>query len=174
MRRVCVVFLAFSLALSAVFLVLNSACPMLLHGPSYVIQRTQGDIRLLSAAVEFYRLDHHDYPEALTDLVEKELIYALYPDRWGSDYNYRVEPDGADFVIYSSGPNRVDEFGGGDDVMLSGKEYGCPVYYRCPTFCERVRDVAFIGAVVFWPVSVLACMLWGCLAGFRYVRDLLR
>ncbi len=173
MRRMCVVLIAVSLILSGLFLVLNSACPMQLHGPGQVIPRTQADIRLLKDVVMFYRLDHHEYPGALNDLVDAEIIHDLHPDRWGSDYVYRVEPDGADFVIYSSGPNRIDEFGAGDDVVLIGKEYGCPVHYGCPTLCERMRDVAFLGAGLFWLFAMLGLLFWGCLAGVRYVRDML-
>lgn len=174
MRRVFLVLLASSLTLSGVFLVLNSVCPMVLDGPGYVIHRTQSDIRLLRAAVMFYRLDHNELPGALPDLVEAEMIEQLYPDYYGTDFNYRLEPDGAEFVIYSSGRNRIDEFGGGDDIVLTGKEYDCPMFYRCPTLCERVRDAVFLGAVLAWPATLIALLVWMFWASTRYLCHRLR
>jgi hypothetical protein len=37
-------------------------------------------------------------------------------DPWGTPYHYIPSEDGKEFNLYSAGPNKIDEKGGGDDV----------------------------------------------------------
>jgi len=94
-------------------------------------------MKSLSNALDLYRLDCGVPPateQGLNALIEKPsggevcdrwreggyLRERKIPkDPWGSNYVYKY--DGTDFTIYSPGPNKIDEGGTGDDVVL-GKE----------------------------------------------------
>ncbi len=163
MRRICGLSVALSLALSALFLALSHLCPMQLHGPDDYIHRIQAEIRFLGSVVTIYRRDHSQYPDDLADLADLIDISRASDrplDPFGGEYIYRVEPTGTGFIIYSAGRNGVDEVGEGDDILLSGKQYDCPVFYRCRTVCEGARDAVFIGALLLWITTGLTLLSW--------------
>lgn len=87
-------------------------------------------------------------------------------DPWGHPYAYHVGASGA--VVYSVGPNGIDERGGGDDVTTDDKSY------RCTDFSSECgvtrRDVMFAGPLLL-ALAGFALLLWrGGVAGWRLVR----
>ena len=86
---------------------------------------SKADLYTIAQVLEVYRKDHGDYPateEMSTVLVKGENGKPAYLDRlpkdpWGQPYTYKrtsgaVHP----FILYSTGANRADENGLGDDV----------------------------------------------------------
>lgn len=89
----------------------------------------QLDLRELKAACTVYKISTGGYPESLAALLEPLPDYeegalprdALPVDPWGNGYHFAMEvPPGKSKPrpkLWSSGPNGVDENGGGDDVL---------------------------------------------------------
>jgi general secretion pathway protein G len=85
-------------------------------------------LQFLGASLDMYRMDHHRYPgdvPGLRALVGPDplrpegYIKELPVDPWGSAYQYRQDGSGSRRpMIYSVGPNRIDEVGGGDDIRV--------------------------------------------------------
>lgn len=77
----------------------------------------------VAVAITLYQLDRGDkLPATLADLAQKSKSYpngyldgALPKDGWGHDLLYKV--DGNDFILWSKGPDGVDQQGAGDDVI---------------------------------------------------------
>lgn len=99
------------------------------------VNKAKADLQTISNALELYRLDNGVYPstdEGLRALIEKTesginwrdggyLTKRKIPkDPWGEEYVYKY--DGENFIIYSKGPNRIDENGSGDDVVYGEEE----------------------------------------------------
>ena len=89
--------------------------------------KAKQDLRILSQVLERFRSDHGHYPtekEALYSLVDPAPGGRYFPsshgitDPWGHVFIYRP-PDPQQKgrpIFYSSGPNGIDEGGGGDDI----------------------------------------------------------
>lgn len=115
-----------------------------------------GHLRVLSKALEIYRLRHGELPSAeeglgaLTRVSENGPVLRRLPmDPWGQPYVYR--PSGSErseFRLYSMGPNRIDDQGHWDDLALGAS--GLP----------RPSDSSayLLGFVAFVPV--ILTMLW--------------
>jgi general secretion pathway protein G len=76
------------------------------------VQVAQVEVRSLANAVQLFAMEHGAPPDALAQLVPRQLS-ELKKDPWGNDYGYRRE--GAAFEIRSLGPDGAQ--GGGDDVV---------------------------------------------------------
>ena len=53
----------------------------------------------------------------------KPQVLVKQNDEWNSEYNFRVRKnanDAYEYRIWSNGPNRVNEYGGGDDILVYG------------------------------------------------------
>lgn len=85
-------------------------------------------IRLIEATLERYRKDHGRYPaadERLDVLVDPSPQGRYFvnshgvTDPWGHMFVYKPSnaTRGPALVVYSIGPNGIDEDGGGDDVV---------------------------------------------------------
>ncbi|MEJ2612569.1 MAG: type II secretion system protein GspG, partial [Candidatus Thiodiazotropha sp.] len=73
----------------------------------------------------------------------------LPKDPWGNEYIYKQEiHQEVDFVIYSKGPDGLDNHGAHDDVVNWKKDYSCELNYCCPTICARTRDFITIATVI--------------------------
>jgi len=136
-----------------------------------------GDLPFLSDAIEAFRRDYGRVPsqqEGLDALLHPPDQYhgpymrRLVPnDPWGSNYIYRPSPGGDTFTLYSSGRNRVDEHGDGDDVISGPKKYTCEEYgVGCFRPCETAQVAALAGSVLLgallasYGVGVLGRRLW--------------
>ncbi len=99
------------------------------------INKAKTDLSAIANALELFRLDNGVYPpteEGLKALIEKtssgvnwrEGGYlskrSIPKDPWGEEYVYKF--DGENFIIYSKGPNRIDEQGSGDDIVHGEEE----------------------------------------------------
>jgi len=70
-------------------------------------------------------------------------------DSWGEPYVYSVVPDGSAFQLYSTGRNRIDEHGGGDDVTDRRKKYKCDDYdVNCGIRIRNKADAAMLIALL--------------------------
>ena len=87
--------------------------------------KARADIGGFREALEAFKKDHGRYPtgdESLDVLVDTPSSRAYLPSRhaivdpWGDQYVYRPLPEQGGFQLYSSGPNRIDEHGHGDDI----------------------------------------------------------
>jgi len=85
-------------------------------------QRARGDIQAIVTQVRMFEMKSGGVPlsqsQGLQALVGKGKGFEELPkDPWGEDYLYKVDassPKG--FRVYSKGPDRQDNSGGGDDV----------------------------------------------------------
>lgn len=88
--------------------------------PYRYVDRTLSDLDMIRSVLEDYRRTTGYYPSTAQGL--NELLAAGYvrsagfsTDSWGSTFEYEAE--GNIIRLYSSGPNRLDEEGGGDDIL---------------------------------------------------------
>ena len=85
-------------------------------------QRARGDINAIVTQVRMYEMKSGGVPlsqsQGLSALVGKGKGFEELPkDPWGEDYLYKVDAASAKgFKVYSKGPDRQDNNGGGDDV----------------------------------------------------------
>jgi type II secretory pathway pseudopilin PulG len=89
-------------------------------GPGYKLTRAKTDLRAIQTAIDLFNARERRYPtnsEGLGTLVPTYL-HAVPKDPWSRVYIYRY--DGAGMPnVYSSGPNRIDEHGEGDDISVT-------------------------------------------------------
>jgi len=85
----------------------------------------KADLEALAEALELYRKDHGDYPateDMPTALVKNRNGAPSYLDKfpidpWRQPYIYKRTSGAAHpYILYSTGANRVDEHGLGDDL----------------------------------------------------------
>jgi general secretion pathway protein G len=85
----------------------------------------KADIQAIGTQLKLYEAMNGALPtteEGLRALVTRppsatrwyQLFKEVPKDPWGKEYNYRCS-GGSSYELYSSGPNRIDESGGGDD-----------------------------------------------------------
>lgn len=85
-------------------------------------QRARGDLQAIVTQVRMFEMKSGGVPlsesQGLQALVGKGKGFEELPkDPWGQDYKYKVDaasPKG--FRVYSTGPDRVDNNGNGDDI----------------------------------------------------------
>ena len=96
----------------------------------------------------------------------KPQLDTLKNDPWGHRYAYHVGASGP--VVYSVGPNGIDEHGGGDDVTTADKSYRCEDFAR---ECGVTREDLEFGGPLAVAAAALALLLWrGIAAGRRLAR----
>ena len=85
-------------------------------------QRARGDINAIVTQVRMFEMKSGGVPlsqsQGLQALVGKGKGFEELPkDPWGEYYQYKVDSSSAKgFKVYSKGPDRQDNSGGGDDV----------------------------------------------------------
>jgi len=85
---------------------------------------TRETLRYLATRLAVYRLEAERYPAELDDLLAPTENYprgfldaeTLPTDAWERPFRYTVTEDGAAFRLWSTGPDGVDQSGGGDDL----------------------------------------------------------
>lgn len=100
--------------------------PQILGGAK--VSQTKNDLQTVEGALQLYYTQKGQYPD-------NRDVYALVTpsgsldkpsavqDAWGNDYvlltpsEFNGQP--VDYLLYSFGPNRIDEFGAGDDIVLA-------------------------------------------------------
>jgi type II secretion system protein G len=125
-------FVMWGLVLAAVIagrLLLIKVDPSQVRAPSK-IRQTEGDLRVLRTALEWFRAHCHRYPttaESLKALVRDPgvpgwqgyYIEALYPDRWGHPYQYACS--NGQVRLYSLGPDGAADTA--DDIPAPTPDY---------------------------------------------------
>jgi general secretion pathway protein G len=109
-------------------------------------RKTISDMRAIMQAVETYRLDNSNYPEAstieqLNDVLQEEPRYISSPittDAWGHPLIFERQPDGGYCILSTGSDGRRDAFApytdlpaetswrGADIVMMNGEIVSCP------------------------------------------------
>jgi hypothetical protein len=91
------------------------------------------DLGSLAGACMVYKIEHGNFPERLENLLVPTDAYpeGFYPpkklpvDPWGNPYQYalksvkplpKIVSGNHQYMIWSTGPNGIDEFGEGDDI----------------------------------------------------------
>ena len=72
---------------------------------------TRGQLLRLASLINVYRAEHGGYPKTLKDLTPKYLATLPVDVYHGKAFRYRTEGDG--YVLYSVGPDGVDDSGNG-------------------------------------------------------------
>jgi hypothetical protein len=128
---------------------------------NYAVMKTKQDILTIETALHTFKTRHGNYPTQEGGLasLDGSIIKRLRADRWGGGYRYYVDPNGMP-VVYSSGANRRDEAGLGDDIIAGDKAYRCEDY---EAYCLRATDVAARIALGLAAVSVLVGIVRGAM-----------
>jgi len=85
------------------------------------IIRAQSDIRALGTLLKIYKQAHDSYPADSNEVIEFVASRGIrdpermLTDPWGRRYLFKRN-EAEQLFVYSSGPNRKDENGGGDDI----------------------------------------------------------
>lgn len=161
MRKRSVQLLVVSVLFTVASVGLQRICPWSVDGPAAPVWASVHEIHTLKNGIVMFWVDHERLP---TDLDE---YYRLQPpvsssdtkDNYGNKYLYRLTEGGTRFIVYSAGPNGLDESGFGDDIPSDGEEsqyeFNCPQYYPCPSYCEYTRIAAFGAAILSWAATIL-------------------
>jgi general secretion pathway protein G len=146
----------------------------------YEQRKAAYSIQAYMTAMELFANDYHRLPtetEGLRVLVEppgdnssrRSYLQGLRRDPWGSAYIYKVtDASHRAFVIYSAGPNGIDEEGANDDIIAGPKDYPCAAFSTCPTASDYVGAGAAITALL----SALALAIIFVVTAARYARRL--
>lgn len=110
-------------------------------GETTHLQRVTADLSAIDSAIEMFVLQSGRYPttlEGLKVLVQKsndeisnwKQVLSLVPtDAWGNQFVYTLrEQHGQSYLLYSKGPDGVDNNGYHDDVVNWEKSYVCSFY----------------------------------------------
>jgi len=85
-------------------------------------QRARGDLQAITTQIRMFEMKSGGVAlteiQGLNALVGKGKGFEQLPkDPWGQDYKYKVDSASAKgFRVYSMGPDRKDDRGGGDDI----------------------------------------------------------
>jgi hypothetical protein len=125
----------------------------------YAVMKTKQDILTIETALHIFKTRHGNYPtqECGLSSLDGSILKRLPADRWGSGYTYNLDSNGKP-VVYSSGANRRDEAGLGDDIIAGDKAYRCEDY---EAYCLRTTDVAARIALGLAAVSLLVGIVRG-------------
>ncbi|MHC4941561.1 MAG: type II secretion system protein GspG [Planctomycetota bacterium] len=89
-------------------------------------KQVRTDLAALSNGCFVYKIEYNKYPASLDELLKptKDWPSGFYSakelprDPWGKPYLYKnLQSEGKKYMIWSSGPNVIDESGAGDDIV---------------------------------------------------------
>jgi len=99
--------------------------------PSYMVLRTrarisaaQSELKNMATAIEMYFADKDEkYPDNLA-AVESAGYMTNVPDEdpWEVAYEYIKDTPAGGYTLYSCGPDKVDDSGGDDDIVIKNGE----------------------------------------------------
>ncbi len=149
-NKIKLIIIILPLALTSAVLIFNYNFPWFMS--HYRTTTAIQNINALENAIDMFHLDTYKTPtteEGLLVLLRKPKNHQIYfgpyvrkikKDPWGNHYIYKDEKKHeVEFIIYSKGPDGLDDNGYYDDVVNWDKEYDCDLNYRCPTFADDVR-----------------------------------
>lgn len=87
-------------------------------------ERVQRDLAEIKAGMTVYKLAENRYPDSIADLIKPLADFpegclnrdSVPVDPWGNAYSFRLNEKGKP-VVWSFGPNGVDDSGSGDDIV---------------------------------------------------------
>jgi hypothetical protein len=97
-----------------------------LKGGELLEKQVRTDLAALSNGCFVYKIEYNKYPASLDELLKPTADWPsgfysaeeLPKDPWGNLYNYKnLQSEGQKYMIWSSGPNGIDESGTGDDIV---------------------------------------------------------
>jgi hypothetical protein len=131
---------------------------------------TSLEIKSISDIIVLTAKDSHHIPRDMKELDEvfneiSENSHARAPlDHWRRPYVYKViDAQASRFVLYSAGPDGIDNGGDGDDVVGGSKTYNCELYYSC-------LDAKDYASYVFFFSGVLVLAIWIAYAGYSIFK----
>lgn len=116
------------------------------HG-YWALGHTRQEIQWHSELLVFLAKEDKHFPtesEGLSGIFQHPFI-----DHWGRPYIYKVlDLKAQKFVIYSAGPDGIDNGGGGDDVIGGEKQYKCELYGACKTVVDYANYALSIATLL--------------------------
>ena len=78
--------------------------------------RARSELSLLRFAIDAYKRERGGLPNELSNLVDAGFVAGLPADPWGSAYMFRRTASKQGYVVYSTGSDKLDQQGAGDDI----------------------------------------------------------
>lgn len=133
--------------------------------PDDALAKTRAEINMAGQAVSSYAQGHRHVPndaEGLKLLTEKtangsapSYLKEVPMDSWGHPLIYKLlDARTQKFMIYSAGPDGIDNGGAGDDVIAGMKNYQCGLYGSCLTAKDYVYQAFVIAALLTLLASI--------------------
>ena len=133
--------------------------------PGDALAKTRTEINMAGQAVSSYAQEHQHAPndtEGLKLLTEKtangsapSYLKEVPMDSWGHPLIYKLlDIKTQKFMIYSAGPDGIDNGGAGDDVIAGRKSYQCELYGSCPTAMNYVNQAFVIATLLTLLASI--------------------
>lgn len=127
------------------------------HG-YWPLTHTSLEIKTISEMIAMNAKESHRIPsnsEELKVVAKESSEKAYFPlDHWSHPYVYKVlNANAHQFVVYSAGPDGIDNGGEGDDVVGGSKNYKCELYHSCldaEDYANRVFSFAAAFILLTW------------------------
>jgi hypothetical protein len=156
--------------------------PAIDSGGYWTLTRPSLDIQFISKIVARSASENHHVPATLEDLAVEGMdgsgkyLRRLLQDPWRHPYVYKVlDAATRRFVVYSAGPDGIDNGGGGDDIVGGAKRYACELYGSCLTskdYAHRALGVLSVLVLSTWIIFCIRSMLnWMPWSRVRAVND---
>ncbi|MFL6658056.1 MAG: hypothetical protein ACJ8GW_08305 [Massilia sp.] len=147
--------------------------------PSYIccplVFSVVAEVTALNGAVIQYKEESGNLPEGLAQVSKAYELSekGARRDFWGNEFVYHRSADRGRFVLYSIGRNKLDEKGGGDDVVAGPKQYSCKDYgVNCPPSWPEIVRMASLGSfalsLLFLALLAPATIIWRKLVAVRH------
>lgn len=149
--------------------------PAIDSGGYWPLTRPSLDIQFISKILAISASENHRLPTTLEELTVEgkdgsgKYLRRLPRDPWRHPYVYKVlDADARRFVVYSAGPDGIDNGGGGDDIVGGAKSYACELYGSCLTakdYANRALGILSTLVLLAWIIFCIRLMfkwtLWG-------------
>jgi hypothetical protein len=149
--------------------------PAIDSGGYWTLTRPSLDIQFIAKIIAMSASENRRLPATLEELTVEgkngsgKYLRSLPQDPWRHPYVYKVlDADARRFVVYSAGPDGIDNGGGGDDIVGGAKSYACELYGSCLTakdYANRALGILSALVLLTWIIfcicSMFKWMPWG-------------